>query len=314
MRQGEFRERAGGCGRSLLRGKRIVSHLNRYRFAWVVACLIATVPLPRIVPAESPPALWPAPPVPAGCKSEQAVTTPAPVDMAEVLRDVHALRDDGETKLFAAPDRALDERLTALFALTVPKSKLEQFYTMLYYLAHHASHPGEEITFDAATVQSLLLSSKVFRAPEFPRQIVRIHLSRRDRARPRYEVVFAGPEVWLPLNAGLGFGVFREGMCQHAKALVFYGSFSFSLAMRDGRLQAYDFDNVDLWGTFGTRGIVNLDINYVSVKSVEFVNGNAMGLVRAKISRKEFEVNRHSFLLELIAKLVTDKSLQPIDW
>jgi hypothetical protein len=39
-----------------------------------------------------------------------------------------------------------------------------------------------------------------------------------------------------------------------------------------------------------------------------------MGLVRAKVSRKEFEVNQHFFLLELIARFVTDKSVQPIDW
>jgi len=108
--------------------------------------------------------------------------------------------------------------------------------------------------------------------------------------------------------------VVREGMCQHAKALVFYGGFSFCLAMQNGNLEVSDFENVDLWGAFGSRGFINLDINYVSVKSVEFLRGNAMGLVKAKISRKEFEVNRHFFLLELISKLVTDKSVQAIDW
>ncbi len=285
----------------------------RLTYLSVVVCLAAVVSSPRIAPAESSPVL-PVTPVPAGCKSEQPVTTPAPVDMEEVLRDVYGLEDNHQARLFRTPNRALELSLTTLFDLSEAKSKLEQFYTMLFYLSQYAAAPGEEITFDVTTAQRLLLSSKVFRAPEFPRQIARIHLSRKDPRGPRYEVDLTRPEVRLPLNGGLGFGVFREGMCQHAKALVFYGSFSFSLAMKNRQLQVYDFDNVDLWGTFGMRGFLNLDINYVSVKSVEFVNGDMVGLVRAKVSRKEFEINQHSFLLELVTKFVTDKSLQPIDW
>jgi hypothetical protein len=236
------------------------------------------------------------------------------VDTAQVLRDVYALEDNHRETLLHWPNARLDGAMAALFDVSAPKSKLEQFYTMLYYISQDASVPGEEITFNLSTAQALLLSSKVFSDPEFPRQITRIHLTRKDRARPRYRVEFEKPEVWLPLNRGLGFGVFREGMCQHAKALVFYGSFSFSLAMKDKRLEVYDFDNVDLWGTFGVRGIVDLDLNYVSVRSVDFLSGNAKGLVRAKVSRKEFEANQHSLLLKLITLFVTDKSLQAIDW
>jgi len=234
--------------------------------------------------------------------------------MAQVLRDVYALEDNHRETLLRWPNARLDGEMAALFDVSAAKSKLEQFYTMLYYISQDASVPGEEITFNLSTAQTLLLSSKVFSDPEFPRQITRIHLTRTDRARPRYRVEFEKPEVWLPLNRGLGFGVFREGMCQHAKALVFYGSFSFSLVMKDKRLEVYDFDNVDLWGTFGVRGIVDLDLNYVSVRSVDFLSGNAKGLVRAKVSRKEFEVNQHSFLLKLITLFVTDQSLQAIDW
>jgi hypothetical protein len=204
--------------------------------------------------------------------------------------------------------------MTDLFDLSAPKSKLEQFYAMLSLISRYASPPDDEITLDVAKALNLLLSSKVFSVPEFPRQIVQIHLNRKDRAHPRYQVVFDRPEVRLPLNGGLGFGVFRQGMCQHAKALVFYGSFSFTLTMKHKSLEAYDFDNVDLWGDFGSRGLIDVDINYVSLKSVEFMKGSALGLVRAKVSRKEFEVNQHSFLLELITKFVTDKSVQPIDW
>ncbi len=108
--------------------------------------------------------------------------------------------------------------------------------------------------------------------------------------------------------------MYRAGMCQHAKALVFYGSFSFSLTMVKENVEVYDFDNVDLWGSFGLRGLVNVDINYISIRSVEFLEGSTLGLVKAKVSRREFVANQHSFLLELITRFVTDTSVQPIDW
>jgi len=276
-------------------------------------CVLAGASFPRPATPQSLPSPTPAT-APSGCKAERAVTVPAQVDMAQVMLDAYALEDIKQEKVFRWQDRALDQAMANLFDLSVPKSKLEQFYAMLFYISQHTSHRGDEITLDLGKALDLLLSSKVFSDPNFPRQIVQIHLDRRDRAHPRYQVVFDGPDVRLPLNRGAGFGVFRQGMCQHAKALVFYGSFSFSLMMKDKSLEVYDFDNVDLWGTFGSRGLIDVDINYVSLKSVEFMKGNAMGLVKAKVSRKEFEVNQHSFLLELIAKLVTDKSVQPIDW
>ena len=234
--------------------------------------------------------------------------------MGQVMQDTYALEDDHQEKLFHRPSRTLDQEMENLFDRSAPRSKLEQFYTMLFYISRYASHSGDEITFDVAKAINLLLSSKVFSDPDFPRQIVQIHLNRKDRAHPQYQVVFNKPEVWLPLNMGLGFGVFREGMCQHAKALLFYGSFSFSLGMKNTGLEVHGFDNVDLWGNFGSRGIVDVDVNLVSLKSVEFLKGNAMGLVKAQVSRKEFDVNRHSFLLRLLTRLVTDRSIQPIDW
>ena len=274
-------------------------------------CALAVAAVPRLAGPESsssPSA------VPSGCQVERAVTAPARVDLAQVLSDVYELEDGRQVKLFRGTNRVLDHALAALFDPITPKSKLEQFYTLLFYISQYASHPGDEILFDVPKALTLLHSSKVFSDPEFPRQIVRIHLTRADRARPRYLVAFATPEVWLPLNKGMGFGVIREGMCQHAKALVFYGSFSFTLTRPHQNIVASEFDNVDLWGVFGTRGFVDIDINYVSVKSVEFLNGNAMGLVRGKVSRKEFEINQHSYLLEWITNFMTDKSVQPIDW
>lgn len=279
----------------------------------IAICLLALASYPKIADAEPLPSPTPTS-VPSGCTSEKAVTVPAKVDMGQVMLDIYALEDNHQEKIIRRPNRRMDQEMEDLFDQSAPRSKLEQFYAMLFYISQNASHPGDEITFDVAKALNLLLASKVFSDPDFPRQIASIHLSRKDRKRPHYQVVFDNPDVRLPLNTGLGFGVFREGMCQHAKALVFYGSFSFSLTMKNKSLEVYDFDNVDLWGTFGSRGIVDVDINYISIKSVEFLQGNALGLVKAQVSRKEFVVNRHSFLLKLVAKLVTDRSIQPIDW
>jgi hypothetical protein len=254
------------------------------------------------------------PPLPLGCQVEKPVTIPAPVNLTQVLEDVYALEDNHQEKIFRWPDPRMEQRMANLFDLSAPKSKLEQFYTMLFLVSQYASYSGEEIAFDIPRAVDLLLSSKVFSDPDFPRQIAEIHLTRKDPAHPRYQVVFDQSEVWLPLNRGRGFGIYREGMCQQARALVFYGSFSFSLTMNKKNVEVYDFDNVDLWGSFGLRGLVNVDINYISIRSVQFLKGSTMGLVKAKVSRREFDANQHSFLLELITRFVTDTSVQPIDW
>ena len=280
-------------------------------FVIVIAICLLVASFPHVANSQSPPSPTP---VPSGCTSEKAVTVPAEVDLAQVMLDTYALEDDHQEKLFHRRNRTLDQEMANLFDRSAPRSKLEQFYTMLFHISRYASHSGDELTFDVTKALNLLLSSKVFSDPDFPRQIARIHLNRKDRARPHYLVVFNNPDVRLPLNTGLGFGVFREGMCQHAKALVFYGSFSFSLAMKNKGLEVYDFDNVDLWGTFGSRGVVDVDVNFVSLKSVEFLKGNTLGLVKAQVSRKEFDANHHSFLLRLLTRLVTDRSIQPIDW
>ncbi len=251
---------------------------------------------------------------PAGCKLERAVTAPVPVNLDQVLLDLRALRDVEGASIFPHADGTLRQEVAALFDLGTPKSKLEQFYRLLYEIARFAASPADAIEFDVTTVRQLLLSSGVFSDPALPGRITQVHMDRRDRARPRYRVAFDAPEVRLPLNGGQGFGVVRQGMCQHAKALVFYGSFAFSMAMPDRDLQVTDFENLDLWGAFGVRGIVNIDLNYIAVKSVEFVQGTPLGLVRAQVSRREFQVNDHSALLDLITRFVTNTSLQPIDW
>ena len=81
-----------------------------------------------------------------------------------------------------------------------------------------------------------------------------------------------------------------------------------------GNLLVKKFDGVDLFGDFGNRGLINVDIQYVSLRSVEFFTGTMDGRVTAYVSREEFQKNNHSKLLELVTKFVPDRSVQPIDW
>ncbi len=248
-------------------------------------------------------------------KSEQTVAKPAKFNVNQVLDDVYALVDSEGGKLFREENREMDRELKELFDVSILRSKLEQFYTMLFYISKYASIEKDEFIIDRNLTIRLLISSRVFSNPEFPKRISRVFLSRHNREKPFYKVSFDSNEVRLDLNKGDGFEVSREGMEQQAKALVFYGSFSFSLREKgNNNVEAFDFEDVDLYGSFGSRGFINVDINYVAVKSAEFHKGSEMALVRAKVSRREFEINEHTWLLDLVTRFVTDKSLQPLDW
>ncbi|GAX59724.1 soluble lytic murein transglycosylase and related regulatory proteins [Candidatus Scalindua japonica] len=231
-----------------------------------------------------------------------------------VLNDVYALVDSEHVNLFDQRNEEMDSALMALFDMSILRSKLEQFYTMLYYISSYATIEKDEFTIDRDLTIKLLISSRVFTDKEFPQNISNVYLSRKNRKKPFYKVSFSSDRVELGLNFGDGYGISKVGMEQEAQALVFYGAFSFKLRKKGENVEAYDFDGVDLFGNFGARGIVNVDINYVAVKSVEFHKASEMALVKAKVSRKEFEINKHTWLLSLVTKFVTDKSLQPLDW
>ena len=247
-------------------------------------------------------------------KSEQSITKSVEFSIDQVLDDVYALVDTEKVKLFKEKNSEMDKELKELFDVSILRSKLEQFYTMLFYISKYASIEKDELFFDRDSTIKLLISSEVFTNREFPRKISKVFLSRAKRERPFYKVFFDSDRVELNLNKGDGYGISREGMRQQAKALIFYGSFSFRLRKKGENVEAFDFKDVDLYGSFGSRGFINVDINYVAVKSIEFHKGSEMALVRAKVSRKEFEINEHTWLLALVTRFITDKSLQPLDW
>ncbi len=249
-----------------------------------------------------------------GSKFETVVVEPEAFSIDQVLNDVYALVDSENEKLFECKNVQMDKELTVLFDNSILRSKLEQFYTMLFLISKHASIGKDEFIIDRDLTIKLLISSKVFTDLKFPNNISNVYLSKKKSENPFYKVSFDSDRVELGLNYGDGYGISRVGMRQEAQALVFYGSFSFKLREKGENVEAYDFDGVDLYGDFGSRGIVNIDINYVAVKSVEFHKASEMALVKAKVSRKEFEINKHTWLLGLVTRFVTDKSLQPLDW
>ena len=244
----------------------------------------------------------------------RSVAKSTEVSISQVLDDVYALVDTEEVKLFKEKNNEIEKKLRALFDVSIHRSKLEQFYTMLYYISKYTSIEKDELFLDRESTIKLLVSSAVFTNREFPRRISKIHLTRDNREKPFYKVSFDSDRVELDLNRGDGYGISRVGMRQEATSLVFYGSFSFHLRKKGENVEAFDFEDVDVYGNFGSRGFVNVDINYVAVKSVEFHKGSEMALVKAKVSRREFEINEHTWLLALLTKFVTDKSLQPLDW
>jgi len=247
-------------------------------------------------------------------KSDQKIAKSTGFSVNQVLDDIYALVDTEKVKLFKEKNDEMDNELKELFDVSILRSKLEQFYTMLFCISKYASIEKDEFFLDRDSTIKLLISSEVFTNREFPRRITKVRLSRHNRERPFYKVFFDSDRVELALNWGDDFDIIREGMSQKAKALVFYGSFSFRLRKKGENVEAFDFEDVDLYGSFGSRGFINVDINYVAVRSVEFHKGSEMALVKAKVSRKEFEINEHVWLLALVTKFVTDKSLQALDW
>ena len=244
-------------------------------------------------------------------------TRPEQANMPEMLKDLSELTNTKGERVFAAIDPEMKKRIEELFTRDPLKvSKLEQFYGLLFWIGKYKSLPGKRVDFDPKQVRKLLASSKTFSKPDVPKAIQNVTLywnSAHDIA--QYEVKFDRPFLKLELNQGRGFPSFKEGLCQIAEELHFYGGFQFEVKLtRKDNIYISEFKDVDLYGRFGSRGMVNVDINLVTVKSVEFLQGSPLGIVRAKVSRKEFEVNEHSALLRFITHFVTDKSTQPIDW
>lgn len=254
-------------------------------------------------------------PPPADCniKPTQAVTKPAPVVMEQLIVDLNALTTkEGKKMLDAAK---LRPELQQIFDVSRTNSKLQQFYRLLYVIARNSlADIGMGVDFDVVSVRKILVTARVFSDPAFPSHISAIHLDSTDDI-PQYTVSFSDASVKFPLNQGAGFRSWDDGYCQHAQQLVFAQRFSFKMKeVKDGNLKVYKFNGVDLFGNFGTRGAVDVDLKYVRLSEVEFIKNSNLGHVTAYISKREFEESQHNALLRLVSQILPNTSLQAIDW
>lgn len=237
-------------------------------------------------------------------------------DLSKVITTLEGLRDTQGRPVWKKTTPAVAS-LIEVFDSTPPKTKLEQFFQLLYLLQRGISDDTLPVEVRPPGITDLLIAAKVFTKPAFPQEITSVELKRDNRhGSPLYQVQFSEREVRFPLNQGRGFSTWDQGMCQIARKLVFYPGFSFRLrrARNSKNLVVDDFDKVQLFGQFGTRKIFSIDLNYVDLEKVEFVHGTDQGKVRARVARREFEENRHSFLFKWIGGLIPNTTRQRIDW
>lgn len=247
--------------------------------------------------------------------SESAVTMPAPVSVSELMNAIMELRlSTGPTAVEVHED--LSKQVAEIFDTTLVKTKMEQFYSLLYALSRNIpKEKGTKIDFEPHSVRKVLIAAAVFSDPSVPNRIQKVSISRHHFHEPRYTITFDQDQTTVNLNKGQGFFLFRNGLCQHAKSLIFEKNFSVTVKKNQkGHVLASEFKGVDLFGRFGNRGMIDVDINYVALKAVEFYKGTVNGKVTVYVSREEFEKNNHSPLLKFITSFVPDRTVQPIDW
>ncbi len=209
------------------------------------------------------------------------------------------------------------ESLQAIFEASPAKTKLEQFFQLLYILQDNVDLDEGPVVVRPPALVSVLLAAKVFTDPSFPQTITSVELRKDDANRPPiYKVQFSKDEVRFPINQGKGFVSWDQGMCQIAKELVFYPGFSFRIrnARNSKNLIVDQFDKVEIFGTFGTRQMFSIDLQYVDLEKVEFIAGTDEGKVKARVAQREFKENKHSALFRWVGTLIPNTTRQRIDW
>lgn len=238
------------------------------------------------------------------------------VDLPELIATLEQLRDTRERLVWRTTPEAVRD-LREIFESVPQKTKLEQFFQLLFLLQKNMEPRQFPVTVQPPGIVDALLAAKVFKNPDFPRKITSVELKKDSPRRPPlFKVIFSHQEVRFPINEGNGFSTWDQGMCQIARELVFYPGFSFRIrkARNSKNLVVDDFDKVEIFGKFGTRKIVSIDLSYVDLEKVEFIRGTDEGKVRARVSEREFRENEHSALFKFIGTLIPNTSKQRIDW
>jgi hypothetical protein len=245
---------------------------------------------------------------------EIALTKPTPVNVEAILDSLAKIKTDKGELAFKI-DEPLKKAIHDSFGSGRVKTKMEQFYSTLFFIQEFSSLPaGVMHNVPGGELHDTLMFTGVFPDPTVPDKISMMSF-RRSSLTPLYEVSFKEPTVSLPLNHGNGFSTLQHGKCQHAKALIFRSPFRFYLKLQpNGNLMVYKFQNVDIEGEFGTHGVLDIDLNYVTLVSVEFIRNTPLGYVQARVADKEFEVNNHGWFLKMVTSFFSGTTKQAIDW
>ncbi|MFO1519944.1 MAG: hypothetical protein U1F57_09830 [bacterium] len=244
---------------------------------------------------------------------------PPPVlkaDLSKLIAALEKLKDTNGRNVWQTTDET-KAALKEIFESTPTKTKLEQFFQLLFLLQEHIENKNLPMVVEGAGITDVLLEAKVFTDSSFPKKITKVELKHDDPNRaPFYTVDFSDKEVRFPINQGNGFANWDQGMCQVAKQLVFYNPFSFRVRKNrvNPNLVVDDFSGVQIFGDFGSRGMFSIDLNYVDLEKVEFIKGTDQGKVKARVAEREFKENKHSKWFKFIGTMIPNTSRQRIDW
>ncbi len=257
---------------------------------------------------------------PSTCVTElsQRMLTRPRASSQEVIRALRSLKSSKDEIVFKEITPEFKSEIQKYFdADPATASRLEHLYALLYLVAVHAKDRFPQIEISAHSMQNLIRSSRVFPSSEFEDSIAGSEMKWiKDTGRAQWKMDFGVPELSLKLNDGLGFKGFEHGVCQHVQKIIVYNSFEFSLEknQRENILARFN-KTLDFEGEFGSKGrIVDVSVKYITLREIEFLHGSKRGVVEAVIARREFEQNSHSWLFQMLAKVVGQKSTQPIDW
>ena len=186
----------------------------------------------------------------------------------------------------------------------------------MHFLASNLDFKDENdtVSLNAPEVRQFLLSTDIVDDINFVEAITKVDV-KKDGDSYGYTVIFNRPFIQLSVNSGTGFYMLRNGKCQHLLSVEFSEEFKVKIKKnKKGKIVAYNFNHMDIVGDFGQRGIIDIDLNYVSIGAIEFTKNTQIGRVKGKVSKKEFLVNKHSFFFKTFSRLFSGTSEQPLNW
>jgi hypothetical protein len=249
------------------------------------------------------------------CRSDLRAQEWGRVEISSLLSAASQLETTDHRKAVQKISEAQRAKLEKYFLSDAQKvSRLEQFYSLLYWMTELVGSP-HEVSLDVASVKRLLKTSQAFQSPELIDAITDVTISWDRQRGAKLTMKLSQREIVFPLNQRRGFRAFQHGFCQHVQNLIVYGLLDVSIQeLENQNLEVTFHRPVDLEGRLGTRGMVDLDLQYISVLSLEFLHGSRLGRTRARIAPREFASHEHPWWLRWISRVVSETSVQPIDW